>query len=87
MYSRGPTATLGVTLPEGNCGDFGHPLHIADPPVKRRCVQVVHVADDFCFLGVPLRSDFGVGDVKLLQEERHQDRVTHDVTIVHVPLI
>ena len=47
---------------------FGHVLHVADPPHKRRCIQVVRVEDDFCFLGVPLRSDFGVGDVKFLQQ-------------------
>ena len=42
----------------GDCGDFGHVLHFADPPLKRRCIQVVHVADDLCFLEVPLRFDF-----------------------------
>ena len=47
---------------------------------SRGCIQVVHVEDDICFLVVPLRSDFGVGDIKFLQEGRHQDRVTHDVT-------
>ena len=34
----------------GNCGNFGHVLHVTVPPLKRRCVQVVHVVDDFCFL-------------------------------------
>ena len=33
------------------------------------------------------RSAPGVGDVEFLQERRHQDRVTYNVTIVHVPLI
>ena len=42
----------------GSCGDFGHVLHVADPPLKSRCIQVVHVVDDFCFSGgsAPLRS-------------------------------
>ena len=35
--------------------------------------------------GFPLRTDFGVGNVKFLQERRHQDRVTHDVAVIHVP--
>ena len=39
---------------------------------------------DLCFLGDPLRSDFGVVDVKVLQEGRYQDRVTHDVAVIHV---
>ena len=60
----------------GNCGDFGHVLHVADPPLRRRCIQVVRVVDDFCFLKVPLRSDFGVGDVEFLQERRHQEGAT-----------
>ena len=71
----------------GNCGDFGHVLHVADPPLKRRCIQVVHVVDGFCFLGVPLRSDFGVGNVDVLQKKYHQDRVTHDVAVIHVPQV
>ena len=37
----------------GSCGDFGHVLHVANPPLKRHCVQVVHVSDNFCFLWVP----------------------------------
>ena len=41
----------------GNCGDFGHVLHVADPPLGRRSIQIVHVVDDFCFLrgSAPLR--------------------------------
>ena len=36
----------------GNGGDFGHVLHVTDPPpLKRRCIQVVHAVDDFYFLG------------------------------------
>ena len=34
----------------GNFGYFGHVVHVADPPLKRRCIQVVHVVDAFCFL-------------------------------------
>ena len=71
----------------GNCGDSGHVLHVADPPHRRFCIQVVHVADDFCFLVVPLLPDFGVGDVEFLQERRHQDRVTHGVAVMHVPQV
>ena len=32
--------------PSGNCGDSGHVLHVRNPPLKRRCIQVVHVTDD-----------------------------------------
>ena len=35
----------------GNCGDFGHVLHVADPPRKRRCIQVVRAVDVFCVWG------------------------------------
>ena len=86
MYGRGPTATPSDASSSG-CGDFGHVLHVADPPLKRRCIQVIHAVDDFCFLWVPLRSDFGVGDVEFLQARRHQDWVTQNVTIVHVPKV
>ena len=34
-----------------------------------------------------LRSNLGVGDVEFLQAGRHQDWVTHNVTIVHVPQV
>ena len=33
----------------GSRGDFGHVLHVANPPLKRHCIQVVHAVDDFCF--------------------------------------
>ena len=73
----------------GTCGGFCHVLHVADPPPGSRCIQVVHVLGDFCFLGVPLRSDFGVGDIEFLHEGRgrHQDWATQNVTIVHVPQV
>ena len=57
-----------------SCGN--HALHVVGPPLSRRCIQVVHEADDACLLGGPLRSDFGVGDITFLQEGRHQDRVS-----------
>ena len=44
-------------------------------------------ADVFCFLRVPLRSDFCVGQVEFQQEGRHQEGVTQNVTIVHVPSV
>ena len=53
----------------------------------RYCTQVIHVADDFRFLWVPLSSDSGVGDVKILHEMQHQEWVAHDVAVVHVPLV
>ena len=56
---------------DASSGDFGHVLHVASPPLKRRCIQVVQAVNDFCFLWVPLRSDFG--DVEFLQVVRHQD--------------
>ena len=43
------------------------------------------MADDFSFQLVPLRSDSGVGDIEILQEGRHQDRVTHDGAVIRVP--
>ena len=51
-----------------NCEDFGHVLHVANPPLKRR-------------------SDFGAGDVELLQVRRQPDRVTLNVTVVHAPQV
>ena len=83
MHCRGPTATPSVMLPA-----------IAAETLAMLCTswilhsgaaQVVHVVDDLCLLGVPLRSDFGVVNIDFLQEGRHQDRVTHNVTVIHVP--
>ena len=71
----------------GNCAELGLVLHVTDPPLKKRCIEVVLAVDDFCFLVVALRYNFGVGGVKFLQEGRHQDRVTHDVTVIHVPQV
>ena len=68
-------------------GNFDHVLHVADSPLRKCCIQIVHVADDFRVLGDPFRSDSGVGDVENQQERRHQDRVTHDVAVVHVPQV
>ena len=70
-----------------NCGGFGHFPHVPNSPLRWRCIQIVHDVDDFCFQWVPLRSDSGVGDIEILQKRQHQDWVTHNVTIVHVPLI
>ena len=69
-----------------NCGGFGHFRHVANSPLRKRCVQIIHVVDDFCFQWVPLRSDSGDDD-EVLQQRQHQDWVAHDVTVVHVPLI
>ena len=47
MYCRGSDSDSECDASSSNCGDFGHLLHVADPPLKRRCIQVVHVVDDF----------------------------------------
>ena len=86
MHCRDPTVTPSVMLPSVTVG-FVHFLHVANSPLGRRCIQVFHAEDDFCLLGVPLRSAFGLGDVEILQEMQHQDWVTHNVTVVHAPLI
>ena len=52
----------------GNCGDFGHIPYVTNSPLGRRCIQVVHVVDDLRLQRVPLRSDFGVGDIEFPQE-------------------
>ena len=36
---------------------------------------------------VPLSSDPGVGNVEALKKRKHQDWVTHDVTVFHVPVV
>ena len=64
----------------GYCGD--HVLHVLIFPLRRCCTRVVHVVIDFRFQ----RGSF-IGVVEFMQVRRHQDRVTHDVTIIHVPLI
>ena len=87
MNCRDPTATPSVMSNISDCRGFGQAPHVADSPLGWRCLQVVHVVSDCCFQWVPLRSDSGVGDVECLQGRRHQDRATHNVTIVHVPLI
>ena len=66
MFCRGPTAAPSVMLPAVT--GVGHVLHVAGPPLRRRCIQVIHVVDDFCFLEVPLRSDSSVGDVKFRKD-------------------
>ena len=87
MNCRDPTATPSAMPPSVTAEGFGQAPHVADSPLGWRCIQIIHVVNDFCFQWVPLRSDSGVGDVEFLQERRHRDRVTHDVTIVHVLLI
>ena len=51
-----------------DCRGFGQALDVANFPLKRCCVQVVHVVDDFCFQWVPLSSDSGVGGVEVLKK-------------------
>ena len=87
MNCRDPTATPSVMLPSVTAEVFGHVPHVTNSPLKWRCIQIVHVVNDFCFQWVPLRSDSGVGDVEILQKRQHQDWVAHDVTVFHVPLI
>ena len=36
---------------------------------------------------VSFRSNFGIGDLEFLQVRRHQDRVTQNVAVVHVPQV
>ena len=33
----------------GKCGDFGHAVHVVDPPLAWRCIHIIHVVTDFCF--------------------------------------
>ena len=73
--------------PSGYCWDLGHLLHIEDPPLRRCCIQIVHVADDLGFLRVPLRSHVGVGNVEFLQVGRHQDWMVENIATVHVPQV
>ena len=53
----------------GNCGSFGEAPHVANFPLRRCCVQVVHKVNDFCFQWVPLRSDSGIGNVEVLHKD------------------
>ena len=71
----------------GDCTGFVHAPHVANSPPGWRCIQIVYVVDDFCFQRISLSSDHVVGDVEILEKKQHQDWVTHDVAIVHVPLI
>ena len=54
----------------------------AESALPRCCV-----VSNFCFQWVPLCSDSGVGDGEILQKRQHQDWVTDDVTVVHVPKV
>ena len=38
-------------------------------PLGWRCIQIIHVLNDFCVQWVPLCSDPGVGDVEVLAEK------------------
>ena len=71
----------------GDCRDFGQAPDVANVPLKRCCVQLVRVVDDFSFQWVPFSSDSGIGNFEVLQKGQHQDGVAHDIPVVHVPLI
>ena len=79
MNCRDPTATPSAMLPSVTAGVF------ACAPA--RAASRSFMANDFCVQWVPLCSGSGVGDVEILQERRHQDRVTHNVAVIRVPLI
>ena len=88
MNCRDPTATPSVMLPSVTAEVFGHVPHVTNSPLKWRCIQIVHVVNDFCF-------QWGSAPLRLwrwrrrnpAEEGRHQDWVAHDVTVFHVPLI
>ena len=52
----------------GDCIGFGQAPHVAISPLGWRCIQIVHVLDDFRFHWVPLRSDSGSGNVEVLKK-------------------
>ena len=53
----------------GDCRCFGQAPHVAKSPLVWRCIQVAHEVDDFCFQWVPLSSDSGIGNVKVLKKK------------------
>ena len=67
-----------------DCRGFGQAPDVANVPLRRCCVQVVHVVDDFRWQRVPFSTDSDIGNIEVLQKRQHQDRVTHDVTVIHV---
>ena len=74
---RGPTATPSVMLPA-----------VTVETLAVLCTSPsLHSRDDFRFMWVSLCSNYGIGDVELLQVRRHQDRVTQNVTVVYVPQV
>ena len=75
MNCRGPTATPSVLLP----------AVAVETEANSRTSSIFHVVDYFCFLRVSSSSNFLVGVVKFVQVGRHEDWVTEDVTIIHVP--
>ena len=87
MNRRDPTATPSVMLPSLTAEVLAKLRTSPIFPLRRCCIQVVHIADDLCFQWGPLRSDSDIGNVEVVQKGQHQDWVTHDVTVVTVPLI
>ena len=71
MNCRDPTATPSVMLPAVTAEVFGHAPNVANCPPGWPFIQIVHVADDFCYQWVPLRSDSGVGDIEVLEKKQH----------------
>ena len=84
---RGHTATLSVVLPAVTVETVASFRTSSILPFGRCCIQVSHETDDFRFLRVSFRSNFGIGVIEFVQVKRHQDGVTHDVTIIHVPKV
>ena len=69
-----------------DCRGFGQAPHVADSPLGWRCIQTIHVVDDFRFQWVPL-CPVALATSKSCRKRKHQDWATHDVAVVHVPLI
>ena len=60
---------------------------VASFRATRSCIQVFHVVNDLRFLWGSFRFNFGSGGIEIVQVGRHQDRVTQDVTMIHVPKV
>ena len=73
---RRPDSNCECVAAGGRCGSFGQAPGLANFPLRRCCVQVVHVVDDFRFQWVPLSSDSSIGKVEVLKKRQHQDWVT-----------
>ena len=66
MNCRDPNSNSECDATVSNCRSFGQAPHVADSPLGWRCIQIIHVVDDFRFKWVPLSS--GSGNVEFLQK-------------------